>query len=128
MIYNTFCDFRKWALGTMLPIRNIFMSPIPKNRGTWPNVRAVHAQQSFNLKIIAGTLFIHQWTFDKNKIGNKILLNIFFYFPKMGKTVFDLYKGYIMFSSVSLQILLKKHILFQVQPLNILNEFFVCPF
>ena len=44
----------------------------------------------------AETFLIHQRTISKNKIGRKVCL-IFFYFPIMGKTVFDLYKVKINF-------------------------------
>ena len=52
---------------------------------------------------ICRNLLIHQRTIVRNKIQNEIFKNIFLYFPKMHKTVFDLYKGKKIFVLVSFQ-------------------------
>ena len=77
----------------MLPIRYIFMSPIPKHRRIWPSARAVHARHSFHVQKILGTL---KMSF-KEKIWNKKF--VWICLPaqnKMGKFVFNLVKGKII--------------------------------
>ena len=83
-------------MGTMLPIRNIFISLIPKNLRIWPG-------KSFHVQKITGTLkmnicsesvqqpsYYFKAQLPKRKFKEK--KKNFFGAPKMEKLVFDLVK------------------------------------
>ena len=91
-----FLDFRK---PTHFCWSSIFLgTQFQKYRQFWPSARTTHPRPSFHFQKITATLkiiifwkfgntfLINQRTIDKNKIWK-----ICFYFPKMGKTVLDLY-------------------------------------
>ena len=97
--YRTFLQFLKiWAADQLY----LYESNSTKSRRIWPRARLAHAQQSFNFQKFTGTLkwlfvgehlqipsfyFKEQWLKIKFQISN--LLSIFFFLPKMVKTIFD---------------------------------------
>ena len=94
----------------------MFMSQIEKKSANLSARGACTAKFSFSknhrdlknlyfVKKIFETFLIQQRTIDKKKFEIKICL-IFCFVPKMGKSVFNLYKKKIISVSVSLQILL----------------------
>ena len=84
----------------------------------------ISAAQSFHFQKITETLkiniyfwklvdtsLLHQRTISKKKLKKKTLFNIHFYFPKMGRTVFDLCKVKIIFFFTSFLALKKNQII-----------------
>ena len=108
----------------MLPVRYIFMSPIPENRRV--SVLIFKKSQTQNLQI---SLFYLKEQSPKEKIWNSVLLNKILG-PKNGQNWFYPWWRQKLFYLVSLKILLlnkqRKKNFFQVQPLKIFNSnFFV---